>query len=106
MLLRAIEEEPAVLAQALDALFGGDSGASTGDNNVTPTPNPSESGDGSGETGGTGTDVQFQAALKEAQAAMTARDAALKAGDLTAFAAADAQLTAAVQKLLALSGGN
>ena len=64
------------------------------------------SGDGSGETGGTGTDVQFQAALKEAQAAMTARDAALKAGDLTAFAAADAQLTAAVQKLLALSGGN
>ena len=94
------------LQDALDALFGGDSGASTGDNNVTPTPNPSESGDGSGETGGTGTDVQFQAALKEAQAAMTARDAALKAGDLTAFAAADAQLTAAVQKLLALSGGN
>ena len=94
------------LQDALDALFGGDSGASTGDNNVTPTPNPSESGDGSGETDGTGTDVQFQAALKEAQAAMTARDAALKAGDLTAFAAADAQLTAAVQKLLALSGGN
>ena len=91
------------LQDALDALFGGDSGASTGDNNVTPTPNPSQSGDGSG---GTGTDVQFQAALKEAQAAMTARDAALKAGDLTAFAAADAQLTAAVQKLLALSGGN
>ena len=50
--------------------------------------------------------MQFQAALKEAQAAMTARDAALKAGDLTAFAAADAQLTAAVQKLLTLSGGN
>ena len=96
------------LQDALDSLFGGDSGASTGDNNVTPSPNPSESGEPGtgGETGGTGTDVQFQAALKEAQAAMTARDAALKAGDLTAFAAADAQLTAAVQKLLTLSGGN
>ncbi|MBG0718949.1 UPF0182 family protein [Microbacterium sp. 2C] len=93
------------LQGALDALFGGDSGASTGDNNVTPTPSPSASGEpGTGETGGSGNDVAKQAALKDAQQAMLDRDAALKAGDLTKFAEADARLTAAVQKLLALNG--
>ncbi len=93
------------LQGALDALFGGDSGASTGDNNVTPTPSPSASGEpGTGETGGSGNDVATQAALKDAQQAMLDRDAALKAGDLTKFAEADARLTAAVQKLLALNG--
>ncbi len=94
------------LQGALDALFGGDSGASTGDGNVTPTPSPSESGgtDTGGTGGTTGTDVAFQAALKDAQQAMLDRDAALKGGDLTAFAEADARLTAAVQKLLSLSG--
>ncbi|WP_448237461.1 UPF0182 family membrane protein [Microbacterium paulum] len=93
------------LQGALDALFGGDSGASTGDNNVTPTPSPSASGEpGTGETGGSGNDVATQAALKDAQQAMLDRDAALKAGDLTKFAEADAHLTAAVQKLLALNG--
>ncbi|WP_314854318.1 UPF0182 family protein [uncultured Microbacterium sp.] len=93
------------LQGALDALFGGDSGASTGDNNVTPTPSPSASGEpGTGETGGSGNDAATQAALKDAQQAMLDRDAALKAGDLTKFAEADARLTAAVQKLLALNG--
>ncbi|MEZ5214018.1 MAG: UPF0182 family protein [Microbacterium sp.] len=93
------------LQGALDALFGGDSGASTGDNNVTPTPSPSASGEpGTGETGGSGNDVATQAALKDAQQAMLDRDAALKAGDLTKFAEADARLTAAVQKPLALNG--
>ena len=91
------------LQDALDALFGGDSGANTGDGNVTPTPDPTATGDGS--TGGsTGTDVAFQAALQEAQQAMLDRDAALKEGDLTKFAEADARLTAAVEQLLALSG--
>lgn len=94
------------LQEALDALFGGDSGASTGDGDVTPTPSPSESGQpGGGDTGGgSSSDVAFQAALKEAQQAMTDRDTALKSGDLTKFAEADARLTAAVQKLLSLSG--
>jgi hypothetical protein len=35
---------------------------------------------------------------------MMDRDEALKAGDLTKFAEADARLTAAVEKLLELSG--
>ena len=95
------------LQDALDALFGGDSGASAGDGNLDPTPQPSESGDGGtgGSTGGSGsTDVAFQAALQDAQKAMADRDAALKDGDLSAFAEADARLTAAVQQLLTLSG--
>lgn len=97
------------LQDALDALFGGDSGASTGDNDVTPSPSPTESGEAGagGETGGgSSSDVAFQAALKDAQQAMLDRDAALKSGDLTKFAEADARLTAAVQQLLTLSGGN
>ncbi|MCT9820434.1 UPF0182 family protein [Microbacterium sp. W1N] len=101
------------LQEALDSLFGGESGASTGDNNVTPTPAPGETetpdpgtgeGDGTGGSTGDGTNVAFQAALQEAQQAMAARDAALKAGDLTAFAAADEALTAAVEKLISLGG--
>lgn len=91
------------LQDALDALFGGDSGASAGDGDVTPTPSPtpSEPGDGTVDPG---TSVEFQAALRDAQQAMLDRDAALKAGDLTKFAEADARLTTAVQKLLSLSG--
>ncbi|RLK49110.1 UPF0182 family protein [Microbacterium telephonicum] len=99
------------LQEALDALFGGESGANTGDHNVQPTPGatetptPGETTDpGTGGTGGTDTSVAFQAALQEAQQAMAARDAALKSGDLTAFATADEALTAAVEKLLALQG--
>lgn len=100
------------LGQALDVLFGGDSGANTGDGEVvpdpsgTPTPGATETPGtgGGGGTPGTGFSVEYQAALAEAQQAMTARDAALKAGDLTAFAAADERLTAAVQKLIQLAG--
>ncbi|MET0812867.1 MAG: UPF0182 family protein [Microbacterium sp.] len=98
------------LNEALDVLFGGDSGVDTGDGTVipedggdgTPTPEPTEPG---GETPGTEVpSAEFQSALADAQQAMLDRDAALKAGDLTAFAEADARLTAAVDQLLALSG--
>jgi hypothetical protein len=43
-------------------------------------------------------------ALTDAKDALTARDAALKAGDLSEFAVQDKKLTAAVEKLLALEG--
>ncbi|WP_292834397.1 UPF0182 family protein [Microbacterium sp.] len=94
------------LQGALDTLFGGYSGAEAGDGGATPTPAPSESSAPGDATGGgsTTTDVAFQAALADAQQAMLDRDAALKAGDLTAFAEADARLTAAVTQLLSLSG--
>jgi len=94
------------LQEALDALFGGDSGATTGEDegtSGTPTPAPTEPGDEENPGTGTGTSVAFQTALAEAQQAMLDRDAALKAGDLTKFAEADDRLTAAVQKLLDLS---
>lgn len=102
------------LAEALDTLFGGDSGASTGDSNVTPSEAPTEAPspgvtDGTGTTpgagsGDTGTSLEFQAALKEAKQALTDRQAAMKAGDWTKYGEADTRLTQALDKLLQLSG--
>lgn len=90
------------LSAALDEIFGGDSGADTGEE-VTPTPNPTDPTPGPTETPGTEVPSdEYQAALAEAQQAMIDRDEALKAGDLTAFAEADARLTAAVETLIAL----
>ena len=92
------------LQEALDAIFEGDSGASTGDGDVTPTPSPSGTPGEEPTDPGEGTDVAIQTALREAQQAMLDRDAALKEGDLTKFAEADDRLTAAVEKLIALTG--
>lgn len=65
------------LQDALDVLFGGDSGASAGDGDVTPS-------DGSGTTppsSGTGdTDAQVQQLLQQAKTVMVDRDTAMKAG--------------------------
>ena len=97
------------LNEALDVLFGGDSGADSGDADVEPTPGATpEPTPTPGET----TDPQptepptddYQAALQDAQQAMLDRQAALQAGDLTAFAEADERLTAAVETLIELGG--
>lgn len=88
------------LNEALDALFGGDSGAAAGDDDVEPTPGPTPTDPAEPEP-----EVpsdEYQAALEDAQQAMLDRDAALQAGDLTAFAEADERLTAAVEKLIEL----
>ncbi|MCS3842067.1 UPF0182 family protein [Microbacterium sp. AK031] len=98
------------LSAALDVIFGGDSGASGGDEEVAPvdpgdgTDPPEEGTTDPGTTEpdpGTGTDARAEA-LADAQQALTDREAALKAGDLTAFAEADKRLTAAITELLAL----
>ena len=95
------------LTEALDELFGGDAGAAGGDEEVTPT-DPETPTDPDAETptepeaGSTPNSAERQAALDDARDAMAARDAALKAGDLEAFAAEDKKLTEAVQKLLDL----
>ena len=83
---------------ALDALFGGDSGATSGDNTPTKPTSPTTPG-----TGGTGTaaNPQLQAALAEAQTALNEADAALKAGDFTKYGAAQAKLKAAIAKAVA-----
>jgi uncharacterized membrane protein (UPF0182 family) len=96
------------LDEALDVLFGGDSGASAGDTDVTPTPGvtptpePTEPGEPTEPTEPTAPTDDYQAALEEAQQAMIDRDAALREGDLAAFAEADDRLTAAVERLLEL----
>jgi uncharacterized membrane protein (UPF0182 family) len=97
------------LADALNSLFGGDSGASTGDENVTPTPAPSPSGTettkpGTGGPTSPGTSVEFQAALQQAKTALADRQAALAKGDWTAYGKADAELTKAIDALLKLEG--
>lgn len=96
------------LNEALDTLFGGDSGADAGDTDVQPTPGatpgatpaptpaPTEPTDPAEPTD------EYQAALQEAQQAMLDRQAALEAGDWAAYGAADERLTAAVDRLIEL----
>jgi uncharacterized membrane protein (UPF0182 family) len=93
------------LNEALDVLFGGDSGAATGDDEVIPDssdqPAPEQPAEGEPETPSIPAD-EYQAALEEARQALTDRQAALQNGDFAAFGEADARLTAAVERLLAL----
>ncbi|GAA1959073.1 UPF0182 family protein [Microbacterium deminutum] len=97
----AIAFEP-TLDAALDVLFKGDSGATAGDTGVEPGNSPSPTPTPGQTNPPTQPSDQYQQALNDAKQAMLDRDAALKAGDLTKFAEADARLTAAVQKLIAL----
>lgn len=105
------------LDQALDSLFGGDSGASAGDNNVPTDSGGStggeqagggtSSGGGSSSGGSSGssdqTNAALQQALQQAKQALADREAALKAGDWTAYGAADARLQRALQDAIAAS---
>ncbi|KHK97381.1 membrane protein [Microbacterium mangrovi] len=92
------------LSEALDTLFGGNSGANTGDQGVTPTSSPSPSSSGSTGGGNTGTSnsTAFQAILQDANQAIADREAALKKGDWAAYGAADARLTSDIQQLMVL----
>ncbi|MCM6762870.1 UPF0182 family protein [Rathayibacter sp. ZW T2_19] len=104
------------LDAALDSLFGGDSGADAGDTGTPVTPDTgtdpgTDTGTDPGtdtETGGTDTDTgdqtPLQQALADASTALAAREAALRDGDLTAFAAADEQLTEALTRALEAEG--
>ena len=93
------------LTEALDVLFGGDAGASGGDGDVEPT-DPETPADPDApadpDEGSTPPTGEAVTALEQARAALSAREAALKAGDLEKFAAEDKKLTAAIEKLLAL----
>ncbi|WP_336651256.1 MULTISPECIES: UPF0182 family membrane protein [unclassified Leucobacter] len=100
------------LDAALDALFGGNSGASAGDGDTAPTtekpadggtaaPDAGTSGGdtGSGPTGGS--NAALDAALGDMKQAIRDRDQAMQAGDWTAFGEADARLRAALEAALA-----
>ena len=102
------------LQEALDVLFGGDSGASTGDTDVipdpvpgdgaTPTPTPTEPADGGGTTTPTTPTLDRQAALDQARDALAERNTALQNADWTAYGQAEDKLTQAVERLLELEG--
>ena len=107
------------LDQALDALFGGDSGAEAGDSSgegstdavspeapdagdsatpeTTPTPTPDADS-------GIVVSMELQAALQDARQALQDREAAYRANDLVAAAEADQRLTEALSRALILSG--
>ncbi len=84
---------------ALDSLFGGDAGASSGDN--TP-PNPTTPGT-TPTPGGTADNPALAAALADAQKAITDADAALKAGDFAKYGDAQTRLREAIGKAVAAS---
>jgi hypothetical protein len=94
------------LDQALDSLFGGNSGATAGDSNVsggsTPTTGGTTPSTGTGTTGNSA----LQKALQEAQSALTARNAALKAGDWAAYGTADQELQQAIAAAIAAENGS
>ena len=85
------------LSGALDQLFGGSSGAQSGD-----TTGPSPTSGTTGATGGTAAPTPGQnnqaltKALADAQAAVNDADAALKAGDFTKYGDAQNRLKAAI----------
>ena len=88
---------------ALDVLFGGDSGAAAGDEEVepgTPTTPPEEGEEPTTPT--TPTD-EVQALLNEAKVALDNKQAALAEGNWAAYGAADAQLAEIIAKLLQLT---
>ncbi|WP_353810331.1 UPF0182 family membrane protein [Agromyces sp. SYSU T00194] len=109
------------LDEALDVLFGGESGASAGDSGVEgDTGGDTGTGDTDGDTGtgdtggdtGTGTttgdpetDAQLQALLRQAQQSLQDKQQALSEGDWAAYGLADAELASTIADMLALLNG-
>ena len=99
------------LDEALDALFGGDSGAAAGDSNgvapaepapddaTTPAPTTPQPDSGTGIVIST----ELQAALNDARQALLDREAAYRINDLVAAAQADRRLTDALNRAFILS---
>ena len=88
------------LTQALDVLFGGNSGVDAA-TNATDVP----AADAGTTTGTTtpATNVALATALQDAKTAIADREAARVSGDWTAYGEADARLTAALDRALAAS---
>lgn len=96
------------LDEALNVLFGGDSGAAAGDEEVEPTTPGEGGGDGEGEGDGTETpvtaDTELQSLLNRARQAIEDKQSALQAGDWVAYGQADAELAEIVSELIVLAG--
>jgi uncharacterized membrane protein (UPF0182 family) len=89
---------------ALDALFGGDSGASAGDSTSTDTPVDEQEPDSSSTSSQVVDNPALQAALGKAQTALAKKQAALVKGDWTAYGEADAELARAIEEALKAIG--
>ncbi|MEP6478349.1 MAG: UPF0182 family protein [Rhodoglobus sp.] len=90
------------LDQALNSLFGGDSGASAGDGGVPPTTTPT---DGTTPPSTTPTDnAALTQALADAKQALADRTAAYAANDLVAAAQADKRLQEAIERAITAAG--
>ena len=101
------------LNEALDVLFGGDSGADAGDGGVAPTP-PSAPVDPNAPTAPptpteptapVSVDAQVQGLLQQAKTALDEKTAAMAAGDWAAYGTADAKLSSILTELITLTGG-
>ncbi|QEV99659.1 UPF0182 family protein [Microbacterium caowuchunii] len=91
------------LNEALNALFGGESGANAGDEEVAPVEPGNETPDG--ETPApTVPAADYQAALEDARQALQDRQTALQGGDWAEYGEADQRLTDAINRLLELEG--
>lgn len=88
---------------ALDVLFGGDSGAEAGDNEVEPGAEPTTPPEGGEPTTPETPSDEMQALLNQAAQAIKDKQAALAEGDWAAYGAADAKLAEIVAKLLQLT---
>jgi uncharacterized protein len=88
---------------ALDVLFGGDSGAAAGDQEVEPGTTPTTPPEGGEPTTPTAPNDETQALLNEAKVALQNKQAALAAGDWAAYGAADAQLAEIIAQLIELN---
>ncbi|MDQ1569651.1 MAG: uncharacterized protein QOF79_325 [Actinomycetota bacterium] len=91
------------LDSALDKLFGGDSGATAGDNGTDTSSTPSP-GSSPIPTGSAGTNAEVNRWLQQANKDLQARTAAYAANDLVAAAEADKALQHDIQQAL-LAGG-
>ncbi len=91
------------LDAALDVLFGGDSGAEAGDNEVDPNAEPTAPPADGEEPPSTETPTEMQALLEEAAQLLEEKQAALTAGDLAAYGEADERLTETIRQLIALT---
>ncbi len=90
------------LDEALDALFGGDSGAVAGDSDNAEGEDTGTSGTDSGSSGETDstTNAELTQALEDVAQALEDRQQALEDGDWTAYGDADAALEDAIQRAM------
>ena len=90
------------LQEALDQVFAGDAGASTGENPTTTAPQPTTPT--APVTPGTVDTAAATAAMDAANQAMAAADAALKSGDLATYQSKVNEAKANIQKALKAMG--